>query len=232
MQVKSNHRSKLFVRSALSIVPAAFGLLSISGCEQGGAVAGLIAQAIPRRIDAAYKGLANQNVIVMVWMDRQMRYDYPDVQLDIAASLQGKLINEAATEKPDCLKGTVFPVLASTVVRNQQDHPEWDNQSITTTAAQFDGTRLIYLEVKDFSTHAGALELYRGTLKADLKVVEMKDGKAKITFVENDIAVNYPKGTPADGLPIGTEYSVAQGTIDAFTTEAAKRFYPHDEDRD
>jgi hypothetical protein len=229
---------KLGLCSAFCILHSAFIiplLLLNSGCEQGGAIAGVIAQAIPRHVDAAYKGMANQTVVVMVWMDRAMKNDYPDVQLDIAASLQGKLIKEAATNKPELLKGTEFPVLTSTVIRNQEDHPEWENQPITETAAQFDCTRVIYLEIKDFATHAGAPELFRGTLKGDLKVIEItKDGnkyKGKVAFTDTDIAVDFPKDSPNDGLPIGTEYSITSGTVDAFTTEVAKRFYPHDEDR-
>ena len=217
--------------STLSLAFIALLLLN-SGCDQIGPIGGIIARTIPRHIDAAYKGLANQTVIVMVWMDRGMRNDYPDVQKDIGASLQSKLINIAREDKSGLFKGTEFPVLASTVVRNQEDHPEWDAESIINTASRFDGTRLIYLEVKDFATHAGAQELFRGRLKADLKVLEMKDGKAKIVYTENDLAVDFPKDSPRDGLPIGTESTITQGTIDLFTTEAAKRFYPHDEDRD
>jgi hypothetical protein len=210
----------------------ALSLLATNGCDTAGALMGVVAQAIPRHVDAAYKGMAGQTVIVMVWMDRGLKADYPDLQMDIAASLQGKLIDVARDQKPDLLKGTVFPVRAATVIRNQDDHPEWDNESITTTAGKFDGTRLIYLEIKDYSLHAGAPELYRGTLSGDLKVLEMKDGKAKIAFAENDISVLYPKDSPKDGLPIGNDYTNSQGTVDLFTTEVAKRFYPHDEDRD
>jgi hypothetical protein len=221
-------------RSAFCILTSAF---LTSGCDTIGGIGGVIAQAIPKNVDAAYKGLAHQDVIVMVWMDRAMKNDYPDVQLDIAASLQSKLIDATTKDRPDCLKGTNFPILASTVIEEQDNHPEWNNESITNTAAKFDGTRLIYLEVKEFATHAGAPELFRGQLKADLKVLEItidkdKVAHAKVVYQENDLAVSYPKDTPTDGLPIGTEYSVTQGTVDMFTTDVAKRFHPHLEDRD
>ena len=161
-----------------------------------------------------------------------MRGDHPDLQLDLAGSLQDKLITVARDEKPDLLKGTTFPVAPTTVVQYQEDHPEINFEPITTTAAKFDGTRLIYLEIKEFDTHAGAPELFRGTMKGDLKVVEMKDGKAKVAFHEEDIEVLYPKDSPKDGLPIGTDSTITVGVVDSFTTDVAKRFYPHDEDRD
>jgi len=91
---------------------------------------------------------------------------------------------------------------------------------------------LIFIELQDFSTHSGAEELYRGSLSGSLKVIEMKDGKATVAYTENNIDVIYPKDSPKDGLPIGTDNTITQGTVDTFTTELAKRFYPHDEDRD
>jgi len=232
-QIQNNRPCSIFnPRSSVFLVCRAFCILTsasfLSGCE----VAGYVSHTIPRHVDAAYKGLATQSVIVMVWVDPGLKMDYPDLRLDIASSLQDKLIDVESTQKPDLLKGTVFPVRASTVIANQENHPEWDNESVTTTAAKFDGTRLIYLEIKDFSLHAGAPELYRCTLSGDLKVVEMKDGSAKVAFSENEISVVYPKDSPKDGLPIGTDSTNTQGTVDAFTTEVAKRFYPHDEDRD
>ena len=96
---------------------------------------------------------------------------------------------------------------------------------------------MIYLEIKEFSTHSGAPELFHGTMKGDLKVIEMtkengKPATAKIAYREEDIAVVDNKQDPNDGVPIGTEGTVTEKTIDVFTTEVAKRFYPHDEDRD
>ena len=65
--------SKLRLIRTLSPLALCAGLLLNAGCDTIGGVGGLIAQAIPVRIDAAYKGLANQTVLVMVWMDRGMK---------------------------------------------------------------------------------------------------------------------------------------------------------------
>jgi hypothetical protein len=230
--MRKTSRTKLLLRSAFILLPCALAL-SVSGCDQIGALGGLVARNIPRHVDAAYKGLAGKSVIVMVEMDRSMRMDYPDLQLDLAGSLQSKLIAIARDQKPDLMKGTTFPVSPKAVVLEQENHPEWaTTEDITTTAAKFNGDRLIYVYVDEFATHAGAEELFRGTLKGGIKVIEMKDGKAKLAFHEEDISVLYPKDSPNDGLPIGTESKIAEGTIEAFTDEVAKRFYPHDEDRD
>ena len=91
-------------KSQTGIIGLLLSLMLISGCDQVGAVGGLIARTIPRHVDAAYKGLANQTVIVMVWMDPGLKMDYPDLRLDIASSLQDKLIDVESNQKPDLLK--------------------------------------------------------------------------------------------------------------------------------
>jgi hypothetical protein len=199
--------------------------LALSSCDTIGAGMGVIAQAVPHYTDAAYKGLPGQVTVVMVWVDRGIKMDNPDLQISVAAGLQDKLINIEATENPEALKGTTVPVRASTVIRYQDDHPEIENEPLTTTAAKFDATRLIYVEVTDFQTRSEAVELYRGSMKGNVKVVEMKNGTAKQVFAENDISVIYPKDSPTEGLPVGTDYKISQGTVDAFTDAVAKRFY-------
>ena len=217
---------------------AAALLLSVAGCDQFGAAAGVIAQAIPRDVDAAYKGLAGQKVVVMVWADNGVRLDNPDLQLDVAAALQDKLINVQTADHPEALKGTTFPFSSAAVVAAQAQYPEWQYQSAAQVAGKFNATRLIYVEVTDFATRSAAsLELYKGTMTAHLTVVEMTDGKGggpvttKTGYDGGTIAITFPKDSPKDGLPNRKESQVAQGTIDAFADQVANRFYRHDEDR-
>ena len=215
----------------------AVGLLSVAGCAQFGAGIGLIAQAIPRTVDAAYKGLAGQQTVVMVWADSAVRLDNPLLQEDVAAAVQDKLITIQAAEHPDGLKGTTFPVATSVVIQAQQDHPEWENLSAPAVAVQLKGSRVIYLEVTDFTTRSEAsLDLYRGTLTAHLSVVETTDGPdgkpaAKVGYDGGVISVVYPKDAPKEGLPNRTDNWATTGTINLFVDELAQRFYKHNEDR-
>ena len=213
-------------------------LLSMAGCAQFGAAAGLVAQAIPKDVDAAYKGLAGQQVIVMVWADRGVRLDNPLLQEEVAAAVQDKLINVQAAEKPDALKGTTFPVATAAVVRYQEDHPEIEYQAATDVAARFNGSRLIYVEVTDFATRSDAsLELFKGKLDARLSVVEMKDDgpnrvATKVVYDGGPISITFPKKSlNTDGEPGGSDAAISQKTIQAFADDVAKRFYKHEEDR-
>ncbi len=210
------------------------GLISslplLNGCQTLGAMGGVVAQAVPQYTDAAYKGLPNQPTVVMIWVDPGIKLDNPDLQISTCAGLQGKLIEVEQKDKPAALEGTTFPVRAATVIRYQEDHPEIQTEPLTTTASKFDATRLIYVEVTGFETRSEAVELYRGNMKGNVKVLEMKDGTAKQVFSENDIEVIFPKDSPKEGLPVGTDYKISQGTIDAFAAEVAKRFYRHLDD--
>ena len=211
--------------------------LTVAGCDQLGAAGGVLAYAIPKSVDAAYKGLAGQQAVVMVWTDRAVRLDHPELRGEVAAAVQDKLINVQMAEKPDALKGMTFPFATATVEKHQDDSPEWEDLPAEQVAAKLYASRLIYIEVTDFQTRSAAsLELYRGSMTARLRVVEMTDdghGKidTKVGYDGGDISVVFPKDSPKDGLPNRRESQIAQGTIDLFADTVAQRFYKHDEDR-
>jgi hypothetical protein len=219
------------------VMIAALGaaMLTLStACGGLGAPEMLIARAVPRYRAAAYKGLAGQTVGVMCWADRGIRIDNPYLQLDVALGITEKLKISQATDAPAELKGTTFPISPKVIAHYQEDHPEIEGLPITDTAAKFTFTRLIYIEVNDFATRSEAsMEMYRGTLTGNIKVIEIsKSGKAKIAYAENDIHVSYPKDTPEEGLPIGNDYKIYQGTIEKFTDEIVHRLVTYEEDPD
>lgn len=248
MALKGYRMSKTQLPIGTRSAVMAMGLLALAGCAlagcaQAGALGGYIAQAIPRHIDAAYKGLAGHRVLVLVWMDRGMRADYPNLRQDVAATLQEQLLLAQRTDDPEALHGATFPFEVAAVEKVLENHPEFESQPIERTAANFKGVdRILYLEVTQFATRPNpSADLFRGTMAGSVKAVEMTaagDNAAadqvtvKVPFVENEIHVQYPKNSPKEGLPIGTDHQVGQGTVDAFVAEVAKRFYKHTEDRD
>ena len=223
----------------LALTTTSLLALSVAGCAQFGAAAGIVAQAIPRNVDAAYKGLAGQPTVVMVWADPGVRLDNPLLQEDVEAAVQDALINVEAKDQPDALKGTTFPISTAVVSQGQQDHPEWETQSATDVAAQLKATRLVYLEVTDYATRSDASqELYRGTIKAHLSVIEMAPAgpdqdkvRARVAYDGGEVKVVFPKDSPKDGLPEGNDAIIGEHTITTFADEVAKRFYLHEEDR-
>lgn len=196
-------------------------MLSLNGCV----ILGVAANAVPQYTKPKYTNLAGQSIAVMVWVDRGVKIDWPNLALDSTTSLQSKLTAVSPTEK--LLKDATFPIKPASVVRYQMDHPEVDTYSIIEVAPKLGVSRLIYVEVDDFATRAdSSVELFRGHMTGTLRIIEIAGGVAKVAFEENNISAVFPRKSPKDGLPDGNDFAIYAGTVDAFTTEVLKRLVP------
>jgi hypothetical protein len=210
-----------------------FLVLSITGLSVGCQWLGVLASKAPDpTVGPAYKGLPNQKVGVMVWADRATAIDWPRLQLDVTRGIQSRLQDAAQAKKPLAeVKGTTF-VAPESVVRYQHDHPEVETEAVTDIAPKIDITRLIYVEITQFSTRPEeSLELYRGSMSGNLKVVEVVNGQAKIAYQEENIKVLFPEDSPEEGVPGGSDIQMYEKTLDAFSTQVANRFLTHVEPR-
>ena len=198
--------------------------LSLSGCM----VAGVVANAMPRFTAAAYPGLAGQTVAVMVDVDDAILIDWPELRLDVAAGVQDKLHQAQAAGSKE-LEKTQFPVPPASVVRFQREHPEIHAQPLTKIAPRLGGiSRLIYVEMEDFQTHpAGSVDLFRGSVSARVRVVEVADGRAHVAY-EDVVKALFPVRAPEEGVPGADEYAIYRGTVNELTSEIAKRFITHE----
>jgi hypothetical protein len=206
-------------------------LLSLSGCQ----IFGIAAMAIPNMIPAAYTGLKGKSTAVYVWTDRAISGDWPTMNIDIAAGVQKKLLAGQAEDKPDALEGTTFPVTPQSMALFQLNHPEVELQPITTVAPQVGVQRLIYIEIVGFQTRSDLemnTNLFKGQLVANIKVVDCDGPQAKVVYEENNVTVKFPKKGPSDGVVNLGDGRTYVGTVDAFTTLVAWRFYRHEEERE
>src|SRR5215204_2451493 len=101
------------MRPAPSLLRLAFFLLPfylLSGCQILGVAAYKLKP--PETVQPKYMGLENQSTGVMVWADRGLRIDWPTIQLDLANSVQKKLIDfqKGKGRESKTLGGTSFPV--------------------------------------------------------------------------------------------------------------------------
>ncbi|CAN5567839.1 hypothetical protein BH10PLA1_BH10PLA1_09760 [soil metagenome] len=221
---------KRFCRlSPLSFVLIA--CLTVPGCS----IFSTIARTMPKIVPAAYAGLKGKDTVVMVWADRAIATDWPSITIDITASTQKKLLNAQAADKPDELDGTTFPASPQSVARFQMDHPEAELMPITQVAPMVGVKRLIYVEVVNFQTRSDLsvnTDLFRGQITANVKVVEWDGTKAKIAYEESKITAIWPKKAPQDGVLNIGDAKTYVGTVDAFTTTLALRFFKHEEERE
>ncbi|MGA2230016.1 MAG: hypothetical protein ABSH22_03740 [Tepidisphaeraceae bacterium] len=202
---------------------------SLSGCTIFGYAAAAVSG--DSHVDASYKGLPNQKCAIMVWADDGVLNDYHAIQLDAAHGIEDKLQQAAKANTEEVANITWVP--AEKILDYQQTHPGLDAEAVEDVAPNLGVTRLIYVEIEAFQIHANeSPDLWRGTMTATLTVVAVDKGKGKVAYSERDVSALYPKNCPPEGLPDLEDAVVYRSTVDAFTTEIAKRFIPHDVDVD
>lgn len=207
-------------------------LFGLSGCAVFGVAASKLLP--PPKVKPAYTGLLGHSVGIMVWADRGLRLDYPNVRLDIASGLQNKFHLAQTEGKSKDLIGTTFPLHPESIVKYQETYPQIEDMDIIDVAPKIGVQRLIYIEVTDFSTRPDpSVELFRGNMIGSIKLIEISpDGKAKIAFTDDNVRAIYPKNSDADGIPSVGDYPIYRGTLDAFTTEVIHRFVTYEEEQD
>ncbi len=213
----------------VSLIFAAF-CFATSGCTPLGFLASKVLPDVQNPPPARYHGMVNQTCAIMVWADQAVRADFGTVRADIGGTLQQLIVAAAKDEHTkDYLAGLKFTYPADSVVRFQDDNPQLLQLPITDLALKLGIpklTRLIYVEVEDFQTRfANSRELYRGSAKVTLNVVEITGNTAKVAFQEPHIQVFFPRNG-AEALPGSdtvNDQSMYKGTIDALANTLAAR---------
>jgi len=188
---------------------ALIGLFSISGCQ----ILGVIAAKAPPPPVIAECRLAGQSVSIMVWADQGIELDWPTISRDVAGAMTENL-KQAVAAKNEAVLDATFPVAVESVVRWQRDNPGYDALPITSIAPRLGTTRVIYVEINKFSTRTSqTFVLYRGSVSASIKVVEVDGESASVIWEKRDVNVFYPTKGPEDGTPKGNDYQFYVGTI-------------------
>ena len=169
----------------------ALGLILCALLNTGCGTLGYVAANLPKSEDAKYKGLAKQKVAVMVWADRGTRIDYPNLQLDTGNTIQAQLISKA--DEAD-VKEIQFPWEVRRCCASRRSILNSKGAPITEYAHRISGiTRLIYVEVGDFSTRSDtAVQLLRGSMNTNVKVVEIGNGTSKVVYEINNLNTLFP----------------------------------------
>ena len=196
----------------------------ISGCQIIGAMA---SKAPKPDIEAAYKGLANKTVGVMVWTHQSLQIDWPSIQLDLAASVE-KNLRDAQEAKIKDLEGATFPYPAASFVKFRKEHPEVEAQPVTAIATRLGVQRLIYIEVNDFTTRAeGSVALYLGQISVNMKVVEVEAGQGTVGYEESNITAQFPESATREGILTGTDRAMYIGAVRGIAAGIVQRLIQH-----
>jgi hypothetical protein len=209
---------------------AAAAILSLALVCAGCNVLGVLAQPLGEPTEpAAYKGLAGQSCAVYVWVDRGVLIDWPDIRLNICSGVQNKLLEaQKADNKLEDLKGTTFPLTAAAIERFAESHPELEAEPIADIAPLLHVQRVIYVEVQSFQTRSPeSIDLFRGSINALVKVLEVKDGKATTVFEDRNVTAIFPPKSTEEGAPDLGDEAVYDGTLKELTTDISVKFFAH-----
>src|SRR5215207_3636761 len=192
--------------------------LCLSGCTLLGVAAYKLKP--PETVQPKYMGLENQTTGVMVWADRGLRIDWPTIQVDLANTVQKKLVDfqKAGKRESKTLAGTSFPVQPNSIIRYQRDHPEIEAMPIEEVAPRLGVNRLIYVELQDFATRSEeSVQLFRGTANATVKLIEVDADAApaaKVAFEINNVTTHFPPKAPPEGTSSFGDVRIYGGTVD------------------
>ncbi|MFI5381257.1 MAG: hypothetical protein ACHRHE_18320 [Tepidisphaerales bacterium] len=212
----------------LALVLMTLALCFLSGCEGD---TGLSGDVDPEKPAHTYTGLKQQKCAVMVWTDLRNRAEYGQIQLDLARLIQYQLEAELAPQddkdEKKKAKPTVEFVNAASVAQFQRAHPEIDGAPIVDVAPRLGVSRVIYVELEDFSAQSPtSIMILKGTAKATLRVLEVADRKAKVAFEESGISATYPPHAPEGVIPSDkvTVRTIYEGTLRALADRIVARF--------
>ncbi len=216
-------RRRRFISCAL-ILLAPLMALTCTGCEAVGVVASRVIG--EGNVAPVYTGFKGQQVAIIVWADEGLTVDHPSICADVAGSLENKL-QQGVDAKVDELQGTTF-LDRQRVLRFQEAHPEFQTDSADQIALKLPATRVIYIEVQSLSLHPNeSVDLSRGSVAADVKVIEVNGGQAKTVYDNDNVNCVYPPNSPPEGLPNLADEDVYRKSVDALTTELGKLFITH-----
>jgi hypothetical protein len=201
-------------------------LLFIAATCSSCGLASIAGKAFEGNTNAMYAGLKGQSVGILVWADRGIMIDWGTIQLDLANSVQNKLVSSKAGEA----KGMSWPYPPASYVKYMRDHPGLESAPISEVAPKFGVSRVIYIEVQNFRTRSQReLELFRGEATMSLKIIEVdSSGGTKVGFTEDNIKAVFPPSVPPDGLPNIGDNKTYIGTVEAMATEIVKRLVTHE----
>jgi hypothetical protein len=218
--VSNRATSGVSANTLLILLISSFILSYCNGC----AVFVMAARGAGTKQAAAYAGLAGQSVGVMVWVDRGVRADWPAIQLDLANLIQDNLSKSGAIE----IKGTTWPIQPASIVRYQNDHPGIEAVPITDTAPNLGVSRLIYIELENFSTRSEtSYQMYRGNVTATLKIIQIQNGVSSIGYQESDIHVFFPPKSAPEGVLDSNDQVIYRGTLSELSDEIVDRLTTH-----
>lgn len=172
------------------------------------------------KVLAAYDGLKNQRVAVLVAADEFTFFDYPKATLRIRQSITTRLTADVEGFKP---------VDPDQLEKFQMDNPHWTTWTYPELLKRLDVDRIVYIDLSEYTTHqSGDPYVWRGAISANVGVVSSDSPNPNALVYRDLINVIYPQDQPV-GVIDSDDETIELGMLNLFATKVAWKFTDHEE---
>jgi len=213
-------------RSAVRFVTLAllaFVLLTAPGCNWLCYITRVVAgDDTTKRVKvlAAYEGLVNQRVAVLVAADEFTYFEYPKATLRTRQVVTARLTEDIEGFKP---------VDPEQLERFQNENPHWSTWTYEELLKRLDVDRIVYIDLSEYTTHKGGdANTWRGALTANVGVASTDSPNPNALVFRDSIKVIYPQDVPV-AMPDGDDETIELGMLNLFSTAVAWKFTDHEE---
>jgi len=193
---------------------------TLVGCKPAGYLLYLFAPPEQAMKEAEFDGLAGRSVVVVVYTDQKVQYEYPYCRLSLSMAVRAEL-NKHVKD--------VTVVDPRRVVKYQDENIRWDSMDKTRLGRLFGADFVLYLVVDRYTMREpGSINLLRGRISAHASVYETSRPEADArVWPGGDFNVIFPRFGPRAGAGRG-ESRIRDDTEKEFAERLVKRFYKHE----
>jgi hypothetical protein len=200
------------------LIPFLLAATALTGCEAARYFTYLFAPGSDK-VAAEFAELPGKSVVIVVYCDKRVQYEYPDVCLSLSSAVAEQLAKNVKD---------VNVIDPRRVVKYQDGNIYWDELDKTQLGKAFGADFVLFISVVEYSTREpGSLNLYRGRITAQVSLYKtsLPEREARI-WRESSIRVVHPKHDPTSLLR-ESDRSVRDKTEAIFADKLAKKFYDH-----
>jgi hypothetical protein len=204
---------------------ACLGLMM--GMSLGCSVPGFVAQAVAGgeskvTVTAAYDGLANHSVAVLVSATDGIRAAHPTAVADTGRAVTSAI----AAEVPG-----VHVVNPDQIARFLSDNPDWIVVPPGRLLERFGAERLVMVNLVQYSTHeSGNRHLYLGRIAASVDVISADAPDLNNAVMRAEVTATYPDNGGV-GVLDANDQTIALGMRKAFAVRVARLFTDYETTR-
>lgn len=205
---------------------AAAALVAASGCAIGQLVGGMAAsyeRTGSRTVAAKYKGLAGKNFAVVVYADRVIQADFPEVVGDLTVTISRRLA------APENGVGAAGYIPGERILQYQYNNPRWVVMPWRELAEELGVDRLVVVELNEFRLNdPGNQYTWAGVASGTVRVIEADGPSPDMPTMQEAVLVRFPDEDGYGPMQIPAS-SVRIALSKRFVDRASWLFYDHDE---